>query len=89
MGEHDPLLLQALQSLREAGFRQDTKLDRIMERLEPVPGLVDDVAEMKPKIASLEAESHKRAGVIALVSMGVGLFGVQAFEWVVSLLGKK
>lgn len=89
MGEHDPLLLQALQSLREEGFRRDTKLDRITERLELVPGLVDDVAEMKPKVDRLEAEGHKRSGAIAIVSMCIGMFGVQAFEWAVSLLGKK
>lgn len=89
MGDYDPLLLQTIEALREDGYRRDAKLDRVLERLEPVPGLIDDVAEMRPKIASLEMESHKRAGAIALVSVAVGMFGVQAFEWAVSLLGKK
>lgn len=79
-------LSEAVEGIRVGAARRDDKLDRLMDRLEPLPGLVDDVAEIKPKVASLEAESHRRAGVIALVSMAVGMFGIQAVEWFVSLV---
>jgi predicted regulator of amino acid metabolism with ACT domain len=81
-------LSEAVERISQAGQRRDDKLDRMLDKLEPLPGLVDDVAEIKPKVASLEAESHRRAGVIALISMMVGMFGVQAFEWAASLVRK-
>lgn len=82
-------LSEAVDGMREDGRRRDDKLDRLMDKLDPLPGLVEDVAEIKPKVASLEAESHRRAGVIAMISVAVGMFGVQAFEWFMSLLGKR
>jgi hypothetical protein len=73
---------KAIDSLRDDGRRRDDKLDRMLDRLDPLPVLIDDVAEMKPKVEHMERNHYRAGGIIALVSMSLGIFGLAVAQWI-------